>query len=224
MHERQEQTTGVFKAALAYFERHPVSPEPPLLAGKRRQLQETLDRIAASAKLQNLGSARDSGTLDRRRKELREKRMLPLRQLARAELRFAPGAEAALRVPHARASARVVAAAAIRMADALMPHAKLLRSAGVSKDFLVQMRQEARSLALTTKENATRRKRRTEATATIASEIRKGLAVVATLEGLVLLHASPDQVDQWRSTRRRMKKVGRPRKPRRRRPSVTPDS
>ena len=222
MHERQEQSTGVLKAALAYFERFPISPEPPLLTGKRRQLQETLDRIAASAKAQTLGYTRDPGLLDRRRKELREKRMLPLRQLATAELRFAPGAEAALRVPHARASARVVAAAAVRMADALMPHARLLRAAGVSKDFLIQMRQEAHALALTTRENAAKRKRRTEATAAIAAEIKKGLAIVATLEGLVLLHATPENVDLLRNTRRRMKKVGRPRKPRRRKPSLTP--
>lgn len=105
-----------------------------------------------------------------------------------------------------------------------MPHARLLRAAGVSKEFLLQMRQEAHALALTTKENAAKRKHRTEATAAIAAEIKKGLAIVATLEGLVLLHASPEEVNHWRSTRQRRKKLGRPRKPRRRRPSLTPIS
>ena len=42
MHDRQQQTTGVFRSVLLYFERCPITPEPPLLAGKRRQLHETL--------------------------------------------------------------------------------------------------------------------------------------------------------------------------------------
>ena len=223
MHERQSRTVEAFRGALSYFERHPVSPEPPLLAGKRRQLRETLARIEASEHVQTIQGVPDWGKLDLRRRELREKRMLPLRQLAKGELLFAPGAEAALRVPHARASARVTAAAAIRMADFLIPHARLLRAAGVSKDFLVQMRQEARSLALTIKDNAAHRQHRTQATATIASEIKKAQAIVAVLEGLVMLHA-PGNIDEWRMMRSLKKKVGRPRKVRPRAKRLPPVS
>lgn len=102
-----------------------------------------------------------------------------------------------------------------------MHPARLLRAAGVSKDFLVQMRQEARSLALTLKENAEKRKRTTEATATIAAQIRKGFGIVAVMEGIVMLHAS-HHVIEWRSMRSLKKKVGRPRKVRPRKKRLPP--
>lgn len=220
MHERQEQIAEVFMSALEYFEQNPIEPEPPLLAGKRRQLQETLRRIRECSDIQVTASVDDVGKLEGRRKHLREKRMLPLKQIAKGQLLFAPGADAALRVPHARASAQVVAAAAMRMADALMPHSRLLSSAGVSKDFLRQMRHEARGLALTTRENAASRDRRRKATASLAAEVKKGLAILAVLEGIVMLHAAPNDVREWRDTRRIPKKIGRPRKVRRRKPRV----
>lgn len=219
MHERQLRTIETFGGALNFFPRYPITPEPPLLTGKRRQLRSTLDCINELRAVQGIGNLHEVGKLDARRRDLRERRMLPLRHIAKGELLFAPGAEAALRVPHARASARAVAAAGIRMADALMPHARLLRAAGVSKDFLLQMRQEARSLALTLKENAELRRRRAEATAAIAAEIRKGQSILAVLDGLVLLHA-PQNIDQWRLLRGTQKKIGRPRKIRPRRKSA----
>lgn len=179
MHERQEKTAAVFSSVLRYFERNPLTPEPPLLAGKRRQLQETLERIEHYGSIQRNAPVRDMSKLEARRKQLREHRMLPLKNIAKGQLKFAPGAEAALRVPHTRASAQVVAAAAMRMADALMPHARLLSSAGVSKDFLRQMRHEARGLALTTRENGESRRRRRQATTALAAELKKGLNIVA---------------------------------------------
>jgi hypothetical protein len=222
MHERQQRTTEVFSSVLLYFQEHPIAPEPPLLAGKRRQLQETLDRIARCERVQLNYPVAIHGNLEGRRNQLREKRMLPLRNIAKGQLRWAPGADAALRVPHARASARVIAAAALRMADALIPHARLLRSAGVSKDFLRQMRHEARGLALSAKAAADTRRQRREATATLASELKKGLAIVAVMEGIVQLHGSRDLLDQWRTYRRIPKKIGRPRNPRRRKKAAAP--
>jgi hypothetical protein len=108
------------------------------------------------------------------------------------------------------------------MADALIPHARLLRSAGVSKDFLRQMRHEARGLALSAKAAADTRRQRREATATLASELKKGLAIVAVMEGIVQLHGSRDLLDQWRTYRRIPKKIGRPRNPRRRKKAAAP--
>lgn len=219
MQERQGQTVGVFRNVLLYWGRHPITPEPPLLAGKRRQLEETVARITACGRVQVTFPVTDNAKVETRRKQLREKRMLPLKNIALGQLEFAPGAEAALRVPHARASAQVVAAAALRMADALMPHARLLRSAGLSKDFLREMRHEARGLALTIKQSAEGRRRLREATATIASELKKGLGILSVMEGLVMLHAPRDK-EEWQFARRIPKKVGRPRTVRRRKPRV----
>lgn len=219
MDERQQQTAHVFNGALEYLERYPITPEPPLMTGKRRQLAESLARIAANADVQRNLDPRLLDNVEGRRKALRSKRMIPLRKLATGQLKFAPGAERALAVPHARASARVVAAAALRMADALMPHSRLLAAAGVTRDFLREMRHEARRLALAAKQSAETRRRRSEATAAIASELKKGLAILAVLEGMVMLHA-PQSMEQWKLARSVPKKVGRPRKIRRRKPRV----
>ena len=216
MHERQERALNQCKAVSLFFTRRSLSPEPPLLAGKRKQLEETTARIEDCYRAQVTGRIATIGKLDERRKELRERRMLPLRNIAKGQLLFAPGAEAALRVPHARASARVVAAAALRMADALMPHAKLLSAAGVSKDFLRQMRHEARGLALTIKENAAIRRARADATRTLAAELRKAQHIVSVIDGIVHLNGTRDFIDDYMVIRQPFKKVGRPRKPRRR--------
>lgn len=211
MHERQTQTFHTLMGGLLFFDQTSLDPEPPLLAGKRTQLKETINRIDELAQVQTATSRNTSGKLDGRRRELREKRMLPLKSIAKGQLLFAPGADAALRVPHARASAQVVAAAALRMTNALMPHVKLLAAAGVTKDFLRQMNHEARSLALTVKQNAELRRRRVEVTAAIASELKKGLDILAVIEGIVVIHGTPDQVSLWRTVRKRRKKLGRPR-------------
>lgn len=212
MHERQTQILHSLKGGDLYFDRHRIEPEPPLLVGKRQQLKENVARLEELEQQQVRFAKETVMKLEGRRRELREKRMLPLKSIAKGQLLFAPGADAALKVPHARASAQVVAAAALRMATALMPHAKLLSSAGVGKDFLKQMNHEARSLALTAKENAASRRRRAGLTAEIASELKKGLAILAVIEGMVVLHGTRDQIADWRMMRRRPKKLGRPRK------------
>jgi hypothetical protein len=53
------------------------------------------------------------------------------------------------------------------------PHAKLLLSAGYSKDYLKQFRHEARQLALAVKGSESARIRRSKATAAIAAEFEK---------------------------------------------------
>jgi hypothetical protein len=218
MHERQEQSLEQCKSVSTFLARESISPEPPLLIGKRKQLDETIARIDACYTTQVTARMSTVGKLDARRKHLRERRMLPLRSIAKGQLLFAPGAEAALRVPHARASAQVVAAAALRMADALMPHTRLLSAAGVSKDFLREMRHEARGLALTVKQNDAIRRRNADATRTLAQELRKGLDILSVIDGILRLHATRDFLTQYDVMRRRRKKVGRPRKIRHRKP------
>ena len=121
--------------------------------------------------------------------------------------------EAALRVPHARSDAYTVATAALRMADAVAPHAKLLLSAGYSKDYLKQFRHEARQLALVVKSSEAARARSSKATKAIAAEFQKAKKTVTVIEGLVMLHHGSDSewVKLWKARRRVTKRMGRPR-------------
>jgi hypothetical protein len=146
------------------------------------------------------------------RRSLRRHRLMPLVRIARPVLRFAPGAEKVLRVPHARADAMTVAQAALDIARALRPHGKLLASAGVSKTFMADLQSEARQLALAAKTTAAARQKQVKATRAIAQEFRKAMETVTMIEGMVMLHfaKSPAMLDLWRNRRRVSARIGRP--------------
>jgi hypothetical protein len=150
----------------------------------------------------------------KRRRKLRREAMMPLVRIARPILAFAPGVEAALQVPHARADARTVAKAALRMADTIAPHAKLLRSAGYPKNFLTDFRRQARERALAAKNSQKARERRSTATTAIASEFRKAMQTVTIIEGLVMLHHAKrgDALEVWKHQRRVRARMGRPKR------------
>lgn len=212
MENRQIRTLHALHRALAFFDRHPVTPEPPLLAGMRKSLSASAKRIGDLAGTQEYARRTQGAQVDLHRRQLRHERLMPLVRIARPVLAFAPGAEKALRVPHARDDARTVAAAALRLADFLQPHAKLLRSAGCSKGFLSELRHEARSLALSARSAAQGRQERAAATAGIAAEFRKVQKTLTILEGLVMLHFAtrPSLIAEWRGDRRVSKRLGRP--------------
>lgn len=219
MDTRQRRMLERFNAVLLFLDNNwkKMQNPPPMLEGRKRSLQQTVARLNDLADRQNF-LATPGDTVAMRRDKLRSKLMLPLRDIAEPVLRFAPGAAEALRVPHAHASARVVAAAALRMADALEKHGSLLRSAGISKDDLRAMRQEARGLALAVKTNAVTRQRRADVTRGVATEIKKGLLTVQSINGLVMLRYRGLE-ELWSIANRNHPPVGRPprKRPHRRR-------
>ena len=219
MQERQERTAERFRFGVSFFERHPIPNAPRLLDGMRNQLQQSLARIEDAARVHRNFPVDGHARVEHRRDALRKRKLIPLRRLALPLFTKVPGARTALQVPPAHASAAMVAAAAHRMADFLLPKSGFLRSAGITKDFLRELKQEARTLALSTRELEDARRRRALATRTVKSEITRGLGALSTLEGLIALHA-PDQLSSWKNITGVSKKLGRPRKVRRRRPSM----
>jgi len=213
MDNRQQRTKESFHRDLVFIDQHPITPEPPLLAAKRKSLRSSITRIDSLATEQRSAKDAISGHVDARVRKLRRDHMMPLMRIAKPLLAFAPGVEAALRVPHARSDAYTVATAALRMADAVAPHAKLLLSAGYSKDYLKQFRHEARQLALVVKTSETARIRSSKATTAIAAEFEKAKKTVTVIEGLVMLHHGSNSVwfEHWKTRRRVTKRIGRPR-------------
>lgn len=183
MDNRQQRTLESFQRDLVFIVQHPITPEPPLLVAMRKSLRASIARINSLATEQRSAKDSISGQVDARVRKLRRDHMMPLMRIAKPLLAFAPGVEAALRVPHARSDAYTVAVTALRMADAVAPHAKLLLSAGYSKDYLKQFRHEARQLALVVKSTESARIRRSKATATIAAEFEKAKKTVTVIEG-----------------------------------------
>ena len=213
MDNRQERTTIAFEKVEIYLDQNPVRPEPPLLAGMRKSLRASVTRIRTLEAEQSDAKYSISGRVDVRVSKLRRDRMMPLVRIAKPLLTFAPGVEAALRVPHARSDARTVAMAALRIADALAPHARLLSAAGLSKDYLRAFRQEARDLGLAAKNAESARARRSKATHALAAEFRKAMKTLTVIEGLVMLHhgSGKNAVQHWKTRRRVSKRIGRPR-------------
>lgn len=213
MDNRQQRTLQSFQEILFFLDRHKIRPEPPLLTGKRAELEACISKVQSLAHEQQQAKTATSGSVDRRRRHLRRTRMMPLVRIAKPILSFAPGAEAALRVPHARADALTVAAAALRMATFLQQHAKLLVSAGYPKDFLADFKAEAKELALVARTADDARKRRGSATREMKAELKKGMVIVTVLEGLVMLHIGSDKntMQYWRGRRRVKARMGRPR-------------
>src|SRR4051812_48721686 len=125
MDNRQERTIRAFENILIYCEQHPIVPEPPLMAGVRKSLPAAVNRLRDLGSEQFTATRALNGGVPLRVRKLRREHMMPLVRIARPLLAFAPGVEKSLRVPHARADALTVATAALRIADAVTPHAKL---------------------------------------------------------------------------------------------------
>ena len=215
MQERQDNAIKRFAVALAFFESHPIAPEPPLLTKWRRELKQSLERIERYADAQRSADQNALSMTSIWRTELRRNRMIPLRKIALPILRYAPGAERALKVPAAHASAGEVARAALDMISWLQKHRRLLSAAGVGPEFMAAFRTEATRLAEATKQRRASVAERSRASRGIAKEIKHGFAALSVMEGLVSLHA-PHEMKGWLIVSRPSKKVGRPRKIRRR--------
>lgn len=136
---------------------------------------------------------------------------MPLIRIARPLLKFAPGVERVMRVPHARSDSLTIANAALAMVKMLKPHQKLLVSAGLPTEFLADLRRDAENLAQSARRAEKIRAERSSATAAIARELKEAKKHVTVIEGILMFHGM-DEVAQirWRLSRRVGPKMGRP--------------
>lgn len=216
MNTRQESTFYLFQTVLKYLDRSPFQPAPPLLLQQLAALQECITRIDQLRTEQLRSREEMRGNVDAKVAMMRRKRMMPLARIARPLLRYAPGAEEALRVPHTRSDAATVATSALRMAEFLEQHSELLESAHVTKDFIEAFRAEAAALASVATRARDARQRRSAATSELADQVSKGMDAIGVIDGMIMLHR-PGDVGPWRALKRHGKPVGRPRKKRPRR-------
>jgi len=216
MDNRQQRTLASFENVLIYLQQHPITPEPPLLAGMKRSLQKSVAKIRELHVTQHSARAGKNDSVTARIRKLRREHMMPLVRIVKPLLAFAPGVDRALTVPHARTNAYSVAKAALAMADALKPHTKLLISAGYSRNYLREFRKEASDLALATKSTASARSVRSKATAALAAEFRNGMRTVTVIEGLIMRQtgANKTALALWKNRRRVSARIGRPRRKR----------
>jgi hypothetical protein len=107
MENRQQHTLVAFENALIFIEQRRIEPEPPLLQRMTRSLRASMRRIREWSLDQKVIGIDRGPSVDFLRRKLRRERLMPLVQIARPLLAFAPGI-AVLRVPDARADAKTV--------------------------------------------------------------------------------------------------------------------
>ena len=214
MDSRQQRTTQALGRILVYLEHHRIEPEPPLLAKMTQSLRSSVERLGTLRQQQVMAASRvDRRVVRGMRRHMRRDLLMPLVRIAKPLLRFAPGSEHVLRVPHARADIATIAGHALDMAKALAPHARLLTSAGYPKDFLAQLTREARELAAVSAQADKARQRRSRATAAIRQELRKAMGTVSVIEGILMARGTLGDraaMDLWRGARRVPARQGRP--------------
>lgn len=213
MNDRQKRTIEAFRRILVHFELYPPDRQPPLFLEARASLSASIQRIEELKRAQEAAERDMKGNVEHRKQVLRSDRMMPLKRIGAKKLKFSP-AEGALQVPHKRENAQTIAAAALRMADAMEPFPELLEAAGHPPDFLAQMRREAHDLQLSDRRSESARNRRSLATRDLAEEVERGMETLTEIEGLVMtLYGSDKQrMAQWKDLRRVHKRIGRPRR------------
>jgi hypothetical protein len=215
MNNRQERTLQALRRVDGFLAHPSLQPQPPLLVRMHKQLSRSITRITDMAIRQvapqnGVDGPRDMDTLRRR---IRRERMMPLIKIAKPLVKFAPGTAAALRMPHAHADAATVATAAMNLATALTPYTKLIVSAGYDRNFLHDLRVEARALKEAVHFTSKARQQRSLATHVIASEFKKCTRTLMVIEGILMPRLANDAAlaAAWRGSRRVTARTGRPR-------------
>jgi hypothetical protein len=220
MDNRQERTLQALRRVDGFLAQPSLQPQPPLLTRMHKQLSRSITRITDMASRQAVPGSEVDGPrgVDRLRRRIRRDRMMPLVKIAKPLVKFAPGTAAALRVPHARADAATVATAALSLAAALKPHAKLIVSAGYDRSFLQDLRADGRALKEAVHFTSKARQQRSRATHVIASEFKKCTGTLMVIEGILMprLANDPALAAAWRGSRRVTARTGRPRAKKRR--------
>ena len=218
MQSRQDRTVNAFENVLQFLAHADISPEPVLLQRKREELKNVKLRLEELRARQVVLSPKGMRTARELSQRLRRDKLMPLVRIVKPLMKFAPGAERVLKVPHARADLLTVATTALEMAKLLKPHADLLRSAGFPKNFLSELEEDARRLTTTGRASESGRQARSRLAMDIANEIKEGMKTVTVIEGIVMLH-SPGLLKHWKERRRVPRRIGRPKQKRKSKPA-----
>jgi hypothetical protein len=189
---------------------------PPMYEDFVAKLQISVKRLRQLAIEQYLLTPqrfREGAKTDDVRRRLRRKYMIPLARTAKPLLRFAPGVEKALKVPHARASHRELVTTAEVMLKALQPYRKLLLSAGFEKEFFTEFRDLTKELKRIATTSSQRQAKFARVTDAMREELASASQTLRILDGLILARADRDPrlAKMWKAILRTPKPLGRPR-------------
>ena len=214
MDSRQLRTIASYRRVLEFLRSADIQPVPPLLTKMRTRLERSVHRmgeLGADQYVAKRSPSVQATQLRTMRLRLRREQMLPLARIARPLVKFAPGTQAVLKVPHARTDSLTLASSAQAMAKALAPHTKLFVSAGHPRDVIARLRADADALAKAACASESSRKTLSLRTAQLRQEFRSAADAVTVIEGILMPWLFKDKVleNSWRVARRVHGKVGR---------------
>jgi hypothetical protein len=212
MDNRQMRDVQRYERIVVYLERTPIKPAPPLLASLKAELATSVARLHELGNEQHIAAkyVRHS-SVESLRQHMRRRMMMPAVRMARSYLRFAPGAEQVLRVPHARASTVAVAARGHELATMMEPHVDVFASAGFGTGFIADLRERADDLANAGARLEEARQRLSRSTIDVREELKNAKRIVDVMDGIFRHHSSAGDLEQWRWACRVYSRLGRPR-------------
>jgi hypothetical protein len=213
----QTRSLLALRGALAFLEkgRTPKDSELPHL---RARLRDTVEKIGQTAADQTVRGGRLVGSARRQLDNVREKHMLTLADVTRPLFVGEASVLAALRVPHKRATADEILLASALMTKTLHPHRRFLTAAHVDTRRIQRLREETRQVKKLFDAASARTPTSTVATSRLRPLFVSARRDLKAIDTLMRASASPNDLAVWRSVTRVGKRIGRPRKPRRRPP------
>lgn len=218
MNKAQVRSLDALRGAIAFLEegRIPKDKELPHL---RAKLRATVEKIGQTAADQTVRGGRLVGSARRQLDDVRKKHMLTLADVTRPLFVGEASVLAALRVPHQRAKADEILRASVLMTKTLHPLRRFLTASHVDTRRIQRLREETRQLKKLFDAANARTPASTLATRRLPAlfvSARRDLKAINT----IMTAAGPsNDLDVWRNVTRVGKRIGRPRKPRRRPPS-----
>ena len=192
---------------------------PPMFEDNVIKFRSSVNRVLHLAEQEALLTPQEAGEGEQiadLRDRFRGEYMIPLRRTGKPLLRFAPGIEKALKVPHKRASHRKLVTSAEVMLKAVQPYRKMLISAGFSKTFLTEFRdltKELKRIARIATTDSRRKAKFDRVTEEISKELKTANETLGIIDGLVLSRAVRNSrlAKEWRALMKHPTRIGRPR-------------
>jgi hypothetical protein len=151
------------------------------------------------------------------RKNVR-KRLMRLSRLAVVELDGLPGIREEVRLPPGNAKDADLVKATMKILKNLRPHVKTLYAGGLPDDAITRLEAAAKSLKARAADPETPIARRSRATASLPSAIRRAREIARALDTAIKSDLSDYAINMWKTVYRIPRKRGRPKKPRRQDP------
>jgi len=215
VNKQQMRSLTAYRNVVSFLETGPI-PKDLELPQLRARLRDTVKEIEKLSGIQLQVGGRLMGAARRQLENVRALHMLKLARVARRHFAGEPTVLAALRVPHKKATSEEILRASVLMTQTLQPHRRFLTASGVDALRIGRLREETRQVQKLFDAAAVRTPLRTLATHELKPLFISARNDLDAIDLMMKDFCSGPELVAWRVASRVGKRLGRPRKPRRR--------